>query len=250
MLKDIDKYSSTHFSYKEYRKKVNKEPNKDLILFVSVFIIGVLLSLGFARVLSPNVDVTVGNNDFFKEDVNENTSSVIDERLKRIQMEDSGASVEDKEMFSPELDQKIHLPKKSAPNAKEEVNPKDNSLITRPEKHEKDMRHEKDFKHEKDMRYEKEANAVQKPEPAPERKHIRSEQITTAKVVVGFYATEKQAEVAKSIMQDAGIGVTPIVKNMGEYYSIQVGSYSSKDRAQNAANDLIKNNFPARVVVE
>ena len=33
-----------------------------------------------------------------------------------------------------------------------------------------------------------------------------------AKVVVGYYATEKQAEVAKSIMQDAGVNTTPVVK--------------------------------------
>ena len=71
-----------------------------------------------------------------------------------------------------------------------------------------------------------------------------------AKVVVGYYATDKQAEVAKSIIQDAGLGITPIVKNMGGYYTLQVGSYSSKERAQRAANELLKANFPARVVVE
>ena len=40
------------------------------------------------------------------------------------------------------------------------------------------------------------------------------EQIVNAKVVVGYYASEKQAEVAKSIIQDAGLGVTPLVKNL------------------------------------
>ncbi len=72
-------------------------------------------------------------------------------------------------------------------------------------------------------------------------------QSQTYKVVVGSYATEKQAEVAKSIIQDAGIGVTPIVKNIGGAYTLQVGVYSSHEKAQQAANNFLKSNFPARI---
>ena len=90
--------------------------------------------------------------------------------------------------------------------------------------------------------------------PAPQEKKIQATpqpaQIVNAKVVVGYYATEKQAEVAKSIIQDAGVGVSPVVKNLGGYYTLQVGSYSSREKAQQAANNLLKNNFPARVIVD
>jgi hypothetical protein len=82
-----------------------------------------------------------------------------------------------------------------------------------------------------------------KPAPQPA-------QIVNARVVVGYYATEKQAEVAKTILQDAGVGVTPLVKNLGGYYTLQVGSYSSKEKAQQAANSLLKSNFPARVITD
>jgi len=75
-----------------------------------------------------------------------------------------------------------------------------------------------------------------------------AEQPVVTRVVVGSYATEKQAEVAKSIIQDAGLGITPVVKNIGGYYTLQVGSYSSKEKAQQVMNNLLRSNFPARTV--
>ena len=52
MLKETDKYDNTaHFSYSDYKKKVKKGPNKDMTVFVSVFIIGLLIILGFAKIL-------------------------------------------------------------------------------------------------------------------------------------------------------------------------------------------------------
>ena len=56
-----------------------------------------------------------------------------------------------------------------------------------------------------------------------------------------------QAEVAKSIIQDAGLGVSPIVKNIGGSYTLQVGVYSTHERAQQEVNSLLKSNFPARI---
>ena len=52
-----------------------------------------------------------------------------------------------------------------------------------------------------------------------------------AKVVVGYYATEKQAEVAKSIMQDAGVNTTPVVKNLEVIILLQVGAYTSREKS-------------------
>ena len=66
-------------------------------------------------------------------------------------------------------------------------------------------------------------------------------------VVVGKYMNKEQAEVAKGILQDSGLDITPVVKNVGNYYTIQVGSYSTRERAKQAADTLIKNSFPATV---
>lgn len=252
MLKDADKYeTSSHFSYNQYKKKVKKGPNKDVIVFASVFVIGVLILLGFAKILSPNVDVGIsdGNEAAVAVDDEEVVQSVIDERLKRIQMEDSGKKEGDEEMFSPELDEKVVLPNHNKKTVGQmEVEMADLMNSQKLEQQVKD-----DTKHVQ-QQMEQPPHSVEKKETVKsnEKAPMPSQpaQIVNAKVVVGYYATEKQAEVAKSIIQDAGVGVTPIVKNLGGYYTLQVGAYTSREKAQQAANNLLKSNFPARVVVE
>ena len=231
MLKDTEKYNNTEkYSYKEYRQKVKGNSNKDITVFISVFVIGVLIILGFVKILSPNVDVSIANKDEYAE-LDEETGG-IDDRLKNLQMEDSANIAEDEEMFSPELDEKVVLPKQ----IRKTVGEMEAEMLDAKAQEKKMNEPEKEIKEEN-----KPTVQVQENQPA---------QVVNARVVVGYYATEKQAEVAKSIIQDAGLGVTPLVKSMGGYYTLQVGSYSSVEKAQQAANNLLKSNFPARVVTE
>lgn len=101
MLKDTDRYENTsHFTYSDYKRKVKKSPNKDLTIFVSVFIVGVLIILGFAKILSPNVDVAITNENenvassAISDSDEEINNSVIDDRLKHIKSEDDGKKLE------------------------------------------------------------------------------------------------------------------------------------------------------------
>lgn len=250
MLKDTDKYENTaHFSYGECKRKPKKAPNKDVMVFTSVFFIGVLIILGFAKILSPNVDVEISNNDEIAEVTDdESSTSVIDDRLRRLQLEDAGKREGDEEMFSPELDEKVVLPQQRRKTVGEmEV---EMAKLMEAQKLEQQSNEQ-----HKDTKENQESinHSVQTSHPV-EEKHIQPTpqpaQIVNARVVVGSYATEKQAEVAKSIIQDAGLSVTPVVKNIGGYYTLQVGAYSTREKAQQAANNLLKSNFPARVVVE
>ena len=210
MLKETDKYDNTaHFSYSDYKRKVKKGPNKDMTVFVSVFIIGLLIIL---------------------------------------QDEDSGKKVNDEDMFSPELDEKVVLPnhkKKTVGQMEAEM-----ADMLKAQKNEQKTTEQQPTKN---AQVQQHAQPVVNHQSAPVT-HTQSAptpaQIVNAKVVVGYYATEKQAEVAKSIIQDAGLGVSPVVKNLGGYYTLQVGSYTSREKAQQAANNLLKSNFPARVIVE
>lgn len=247
MLKDTDKYeTSSHFSYNDYKKKVKKSPNKDMTLFISVFIIGVLIILGFAKILSPNVDVGITSDDevsSMQDDDNSSNGSVIDDRLRNLQQEDAGKNSSSEDMFSPELDEKVILPQQKRKTVgqmeAELANVQDSVKNNQAEPQKAEQSNNKQ-------------NVATRPvQQAPKPQSVTpTEQIVNAKVVVGYYATEKQAEVAKSIIQDAGLGVTPVVKNLGGYYTLQVGSYSSREKAQQAANGLLKSNFPARVIVE
>ena len=237
MLKNSEKYQNkTHFTASSApvrRPEKQTSGNRDFTLFISVFIIGVLIILGFAKILSPNVDVEIANEgEYLQLDDN---SRGIDERLHNLKMEDSASVVADEEMFSPELDERVVLPKQLHKTAGEI---------------EAEMLNEKLYeqKVEEPKKVDKKEVKADTIENKPE--YVQTNTPVTARVIVGSYATEKQAEVAKSIIHDAGIGVTPLVKNMGTYYTLQVGSYSSAEKAQQAANNLLKNNFPARVVIE
>lgn len=253
MLKNAEKREeASHFTYEEYRKKVKKGPNKDLLIFVSVFFVGLVILLGFAKVLSPDVDVAIAVDNEIAAMEEEARTAAIDERLRHLKMEDEGIQEGDEEMFSPELDEKVVLPnqrKKTVGEVQAEKAAANNKNLTTEDlaKASDAVNAFKPVSKEKAEEITKEVKAqqqaAQKPQtpPAPAKS-------TVTRVVVGYYATEKQAEVAKTIIQDAGVGVTPIVKNIGGYYTLQVGSYSTKEAAQAAANNLLKANFPARVL--
>ena len=46
------------------------------------------------------------------------------------------------------------------------------------------------------------------------------------------------------------MNISPYVRNIGGAYTIQVGSYSTREKAQSVANDLLRNNYPARIIME
>lgn len=213
----------SHISYKEYQKKVTKKPNENMIMFVSAFFILLLLFLGIAKQLSPEIDVSIGDdeNATATEDVVDKTS--VDDRLKLLQQEDEGQKTQD-ETFATELDEKVVLPDhKKAGNSDNSGN----EVVTLPDN-----------------------TATPKPvvtsSPAPK-------QVVTpanVKVVVGYYTTKEQAEVAKGIIAESGLNISPYVKSIGGAYTIQVGSYSTREKAQSVANELLRNNYPARIIME
>lgn len=206
MQEDLKK--SNHISYKEYQKKVTKKPNEGIAIFVSAFFILLLLFLGIAKQISPEIDVSIGD-DNTKISQEEDEKSLVDERLKLLQMEDNGENT-----FSPELDEKVVIPEKKSTE---------------------------DVKEEEEIKLpEKEAT----PKPAETAAPV------TSKVVVGYYQTKEQAEVAKGIIAEAGLNINPFVRTIGGAYTIQVGSYSSREKAQSVVNDLLRNNYPARIIAE
>lgn len=243
MLKNSSKFeNSSHFSYNDYKKKVNKKGNKDVKIFVTAFFAGLLVLLGLARLFAPNVEIGISSDNEISANDDENPMSAasIDDRLNSLKLEDDGKKVTDESMFSPELDEKVVLPHQNKPTVGQVE--AENNIVKEQQKEgsveAKGTEQTTSAAHSK----QQESVSVVPQSSAPVEKPVIS------RVVVGSYATEKQAEVAKSIMQDAGLGITPVVKNIGGYYTLQVGSYSSKEKAQQMMNNLLRNNFPARVV--
>jgi len=212
--------------YKEYQKKVAKNPNDGIAIFVSAFFILLLLFLGIAKQISPDVDVTIGGDDVADSETMGIEKTSVDERLKLLQMEDNGMAGED-DTFAPELDEKVVIPEDNKKEEKQE-----------PVKQEEPVKLP-----EKDATPKPAETASPAPKPV--------QQVNTAsKVVVGYYATKEQAEVAKGIIAESGLNISPFVRSIGGAYTIQVGSYSTREKAQTVVNDLLRNNYPARIIVE
>lgn len=217
-----DSKRPSHISYKEYQKKVTKKPNEGIIIFVSAFFILLLLFLGIAKQLSPEIDVGIGDdeNSTSTEEIADADKTSVDDRLRLLQQEDEGKKVQDN-TFATELDEKVVLPDQKK---------KDNSDIAT---------------QEAVTLSDKSAN----PKPVVTPKPVVSQQ-ASAKVVVGYYTTKEQAEVAKGIIAESGLNISPYVRNIGGAYTIQVGSYATREKAQSIANELLRNNYPARIIME
>lgn len=228
-----------YLSYDRYKKKKKKNSKKGIILGLTTFFATLLVFTIFAKLLSPDVDVTIGDDS--ATDAKESGLGVkrfIDDRLKMIQMEDNSAGVSKKELekksadynddsfdsFSRELEEKVNLPSK-----KNKSKQSDESV---------------------DSELEEPVQLSRTP-PRPSTKELSPfESPKMSKVLVGHYSTVEQAKVAQGILLDSGIDVTPFIKNLGGSYTLQVGSYSSRSKADGLASELLRNNFPARVIQE
>ena len=209
----------SHISYKEYQKKVKKTPNEGIAIFVSAFFILLLLFLGIAKQISPDVDVSIGDNENLTSETVGMDKNEVDERLKLLQQEDNN---QQDEMFASELDEKVVIPehtKKESETVKEETPVAEKEATPKPS---------------------------ETASPAPQAPIVQN---TTSKVVVGYYSTKEQAEVAKGIIaEEAGLNISPFVRAVGGGYTIQVGSYSSREKAQTLVNELLRSNYPARII--
>lgn len=216
----------SHKNYKEYKTQFTKNKKQTFMMFISIFFVLLLIFLGFARLMSPDVDISIGddNNSEYGIFDDFNLAGSVDNRLKALQDEDEGLTSETK----TEDGGLVKIPEhKKAETSAIETN-------------EDSIKLEEAAKPETTIR-------TQEPESAPVPQAAPS---ITARVVVGSYATQAQAEVARGILQEAGLGVNPHIRQMGGTYTLQVGAYSSKDAANNLANKLLMNNYPARVIVE
>lgn len=226
-----------YLSYDRYKKNKSRGNSKSsMAIFITTFFVTLLFFTIVAKSLSPNVDVRIGNeSETDAKETGLGVKKLIDERLKIIQLDDNsngnvvnandkkaaGIQDENVDKFSQELEEKVSLPDRSSKSVNPEVN--DSSVAS-----------------------------IQVP-PRPGTKDLATPFAggpKMSKVLVGRYTTFEQAKVAQEILMDSGLSITPFVKNTGGSYTLQVGSYSSRTKAEELASELQKNNFPARIVQE
>lgn len=221
-----DSRKPSHISYKEYQKKVTKNPNEGIIIFVSAFFILLLLFLGIAKQISPEVDVSIGDETQQNTEDDNMYKASVDERLKLLQEEDNS---QDDRMFNDALEEKVVIPEDKNTSEQDSSTPSEEEPIKLPDA---------------------EANPKPQETASPVPQNSKVQQNVSAKVVVGYYATKEQAEVAKGIIAESGMNISPFVRSIGGAYTIQVGSYTTREKAQSVVNDLLRNNYPARIIME
>ena len=225
--------SQEYQSYKRYKKNKDVTAQNILTVFTTTFLIMLVFFIGAARKITPNVDVSIGEDSAV--DAKESGLGVkgfIDNRLKAIQSEDSNIMTkkieearnkfeedDEDEYFDKTLEEKVKIPVKKVKQEVKQV--------------------------AQEVQQSQEQKTVAQP---PKPVEIPTAYNPVVKVVVGSYSSIDQAKVAQSILQEAGLGVTPFVKNIQGTYTLQVGSFSSEAKAQSLANELLKHNYPARII--
>jgi len=224
-------------SYDRYKKK-KKDTKKDgMLIGVTTFFVTLLVFTVIAKSLSPNVDVTIGgDSETDAKDTGLGVKRFIDDRLKMIQMEDNSAGVSVKneepkqtsgyndasfDKFSQNLEEKTVTPAKQKNTTEEDIQDEPMQPVVRTA-----------------------------PRPSGQDLSTPFASPKISKVYVGRYSNVEQAKVAQGILMDSGLNITPFIKNMGGTYTLQIGSYSSRAKADGLASELLRNNFPARVVQE
>ncbi len=228
-------------SYEEYKKRPRKKKNDEsLVVFVSAFFIMLLLFLAVAKHLSPDVDVSINNMNRFEDSAaTEEPEAEIDDRLKNLQAADQSR---EEDIFDYALEEPVKIPsetKKSEPK-----------LLETKQEIEKRKEEEKKLQEEKLKKEQEALTLPKKEEPTEAKKVYELGPNERAKVIVGRYSSEEQAQMAKSIISDSGINMTPFVRNINGVYTIQVGSFSTRENAKQLVDELLKNNYPARIIIE
>lgn len=247
-----------YMNYSRYKKNRKKDNKKGTMLFIATFCVTVIIFVGMAKVLSPDVDINIGNDpDYEAKDTGLGVKKFIDNRLKMIQNDDNGDSKTSAgggpagstySSSDSSSSKRTSNYNDASFDKYSEAGMDSNSNSSAHKRHAYDNNDE-DLDSDFGM-----SNTSVQPRRAPKRPTARVstpiQSPKVSKVYVGYYSNAQQAKVAQGILQDSGLGISPSVRSTGGGYTLQVGSYSNRSRADSVAGELQRNNFPARVVQE
>ena len=268
--KALEEFRERNRAAAKRKKQDNKRQwGEAAITFVCLFFLLSILFLQIAKKLTPTIDTSIGSN-VVEETEQPEVKGMIDDRLKLIQYDDAMAAEElrrqkEQEIFNEALDEKVVLPKAKAESSE---NVEENSLEGKVQdvisKKIGDVKTLDSINNDIVSKRNLAPTApVVKPTTANVSKEnldkrisdIKSADVTlnqasNYKVFVGQYQTAEQAQLAKSIIRETALGQNAFVKLVDNFYTIQIGSYSTADQARTVAQELTTKSFPARVYHE
>ncbi|MFI3300343.1 MAG: SPOR domain-containing protein [Candidatus Gastranaerophilales bacterium] len=237
------KINHPNTKYNNYIEENPKSSGKSMKIFISSFVFLLIIFLAIAKQITPDVDVSIGGQSD-KVAIQEQ-KAYIDERLKLLQEEDETLDIINEQEFSEDAKEEFTMFKSNDTN---EVVSEEEPVVLETKTLKSDVI-AKEYNHNdplevmfnkpRDMMKQTENNTTE----------LVSNNIAT-KVVVGYYTSRAQAEVAKDIILESGLNIDPFIRTIGGAYTVQVGSYSTKELAQNVVDELKQKSFPARILVE
>ncbi len=216
------------FGYKKYMKQNReKKDMSTLKVFLCSFVLMLVVFTVLINCFSPEVDVSIGNN---AEDTSATEEEVylkkyVDDRLLTIQQEDMGQIDRNSMLSATEKASRIV----EAANKSEVVEmPPVELVVKTPE-----------------INVSASKVALQN---VPQV--MSPEALPTYRVYIGHYHTYDQVKIAKDIVNETDSQLNPVIKDLGNGYTLQAGVFKNKDAAQTLTTSLLKEHLPARLVIE
>ena len=235
-----------NYGYRKYMKNDEQGGGMALKIFLTSFFAMLIVFAIMAKNFSPQVDTTIGNSVSGEEEVDdENSRTSIDQRLVDIQNDDRTGALTDKDIKSPiekakeaqsiwskKRDEVVQDEKVTIPKFHSEILVSDNNPF-KPQAQKQNQ--------ENDPLATTNLNTQTQSQT----------QTYVYKVYVGYYTNIEQARVAQGILLDTNLGLNPFVKDIGNgNFALQVGAFTTRDKAQILVNQLMSNHFPARIIQE
>lgn len=219
---------------KEFRVP-GAENNINVVNLVYIFVVALVFGIVFISIMlksvSPNIDLDNGDEHVASmnqrgdenEEEYDSIRSQIDQRLKMIQNEEEMPGVSDR---GYESDEEIV------------------ERLRRNEEQTKKIEVEKVTKEDAEKRNNVKVEPVSIPTVEAPKPN------TISKIYIGQYSDMQKAIEMQNNIINSGLTVTPVIKEVNGYYTIQAGAFTNYDSAKNLAIQLENAGFSAKIVKE
>jgi len=251
------------------KTKINKK--RLFFIFFSAFVGFFFLCTLIASLLTPKIDVPALNNESNLSSVSsDDFKGRIDPRLKLIEMDGGPANATSNNPFQNKTDTLNEVNLDTVQNDQGYTEPQDQVDYSTDDQLPYDSRESDTADTTIDDSYQPNTDEVQPQQPIPQPKKavkqsprndqqnddlilrdkvkVQREPASMNKVMVGNYSDLTEARRVSQELTDSNLNVTPFIKEVNGTYSLQVGTFSSPQKAAKLAGDLKKRNLDTRIV--
>ena len=218
---------------KEFKvpEKSNSNKKNLIYLFLITFVFGIIIVSVLLKGIAPNMDLDIGENPVASmnqrdDEYEDNIRIQIDQRLKMIQNEEDMPGVSERGYETGD-----DVVRKLRGNDYYKENSDTDTKVQT-----------KDINEEKDDDFVMETITI----PTNNAPSVT----TVSKIYIGQYSDMQKAVEMQSNILNSGLNITPIIKEVNGYYTIQVGAFTNPESAKIVAETINNAGFSAKIVRE